>query len=140
MKGRPNLLSLAVGLALASPSLHAAGFSCPECGHHYPAFRVAEEREILRPEPKPRVPAAQTRIFADIIAERKHQDKKFGPARKLGQLKRNAILGEEVGEVARAILERDKENLREELVQVAACCVAWLEEIDAKAAAGNEGK
>jgi predicted extracellular nuclease len=29
MKGRPTLLSLAVGLALASPSLHAAGFSCP---------------------------------------------------------------------------------------------------------------
>ena len=29
MKGTPTLLSLAVGLALASPSLHAAGFSCP---------------------------------------------------------------------------------------------------------------
>jgi uncharacterized protein len=29
MKGTPTLLSLAVGLALASPSLYAAGFSCP---------------------------------------------------------------------------------------------------------------
>ncbi|MEG0009782.1 MAG: ExeM/NucH family extracellular endonuclease [Aeromonas sp.] len=29
MKGTPTLLSLAVGLALASPSLQAAGFSCP---------------------------------------------------------------------------------------------------------------
>ena len=29
MKGTPTLLSLAVGLALASPSIHAAGFSCP---------------------------------------------------------------------------------------------------------------
>ncbi|MCH7372722.1 ExeM/NucH family extracellular endonuclease [Aeromonas sp. MR16] len=29
MKGTPTLLSLAVGLALASPSVYAAGFSCP---------------------------------------------------------------------------------------------------------------
>ena len=29
MKGTRTLLSLAVGLALASPSVYAAGFSCP---------------------------------------------------------------------------------------------------------------
>ena len=29
MKGTRTLLSLAVGIALASPSVYAAGFSCP---------------------------------------------------------------------------------------------------------------
>lgn len=38
-----------------------------------------------------------------------------------------AVLTEESGEVARAVLERDHANLRTELVQVAAVAVAWLE-------------
>lgn len=38
-----------------------------------------------------------------------------------------AVLVEEVGEVARAICERDPEAMREELVQVAAVAVAWVE-------------
>ena len=37
-----------------------------------------------------------------------------------------AVLTEEVGEVARAVLERSP-SLRDELVQVAAVAVAWLE-------------
>jgi NTP pyrophosphatase (non-canonical NTP hydrolase) len=41
--------------------------------------------------------------------------------------KKLTILMEEVGEVARAILERDPYNLREELVQVAAVAIAWLQ-------------
>ena len=37
MKGTRTLLSLAVGLALASPSVYAAGFSCPrQCPHPDP--------------------------------------------------------------------------------------------------------
>ena len=36
-----------------------------------------------------------------------------------------AVLTEEIGEVARAVQERDKINLREELIQVAAVAVAW---------------
>ncbi len=43
------------------------------------------------------------------------------PAEKL------AVLAEEFGEVAKAVCEGGRENLREELVPVAACCVAWLE-------------
>lgn len=39
----------------------------------------------------------------------------------------SAILGEEAGEVAKAVLERDDQGLECELVQVAAVCVAWLE-------------
>lgn len=38
-----------------------------------------------------------------------------------------AIIIEEVGEVARAIQIRDKANLKEEIIQVAAVAVRWLE-------------
>jgi hypothetical protein len=47
-------------------------------------------------------------------------------------LLRMAVLTEEVGEVARAVMERDRDGLRAELVQVAAVAVAWIEGIDAK--------
>lgn len=40
---------------------------------------------------------------------------------------RITMLVEEIGEVARALQTNDIHNLREELVQVAAICVAWLE-------------
>jgi NTP pyrophosphatase (non-canonical NTP hydrolase) len=36
------------------------------------------------------------------------------------------VLTEEIGEVAHAILERDQENLKEELVQCAAVILEWL--------------
>lgn len=42
-------------------------------------------------------------------------------------LMRYPILAEEVGEVARAMNDGDDENMKEELVQVAALAVAWLE-------------
>lgn len=38
-----------------------------------------------------------------------------------------AVLNEEVGEVAKALLECDRDGLRTELVQVAAVSQAWLE-------------
>lgn len=38
-----------------------------------------------------------------------------------------AVLIEEAGEVARAVLTADHEALRNELIQVAAVAVAWLE-------------
>jgi hypothetical protein len=38
-----------------------------------------------------------------------------------------AVLSEEVGEVARAVLERDSVAIEKELTQVAAVAVAWLE-------------
>ena len=40
-----------------------------------------------------------------------------------------AVLTEEVGEVARAMLDGDRAGLRRELVQVAAVAVAWLESL-----------
>ena len=52
----------------------------------------------------------------------------------MSDLERLAVLTEEVGEVARAILEQSRltnddhgKELKKELVQVAAVCVAWLE-------------
>ena len=41
-----------------------------------------------------------------------------------------AVLGEEYGEVCRALLDGDAEGLRNELVQVAAVAVAWLEGLE----------
>lgn len=38
-----------------------------------------------------------------------------------------AVLSEEAGEVARAVLDGSPRDLRRELVQVAAVAVAWLE-------------
>lgn len=37
------------------------------------------------------------------------------------------VLAEEVGEVARALNDGNPDNLKDELVQVAAVCLAWLE-------------
>lgn len=37
------------------------------------------------------------------------------------------VLAEECGEVSRAVLDQDVEQLRTELIQVAAVAVAWLE-------------
>ncbi|KAA1217237.1 hypothetical protein H2653_11085 [Vibrio cholerae] len=57
------------------------------------------------------------------------QDFKWGADRNLDPLFWNAILGEEVGEVSKAILENDP-NLRNELIQVAAVAMQWVECID----------
>lgn len=47
---------------------------------------------------------------------------------------RLAILAEEFGEVARAICEGDLANMREELVQVAAVALSWVQGLDAEKA------
>ncbi len=81
-------------------------------------------------------------IWDDVMIERLRQEAlrssgKFkATCATLGEHQMNdhqclAVLGEEFGEVARAINENDsKIHLREELVQVAAVCVAWIERID----------
>jgi NTP pyrophosphatase (non-canonical NTP hydrolase) len=82
-------------------------------------------------------------ILGEIIQERVRQEAlcasgKFkascatiGP-NEMSEHECNTVLNEEVGEVARAILESDNDNLREELIQVAAVCVAWVERLDLK--------
>lgn len=78
--------------------------------------------------------AGQPEVWAAIQAERARQDAKFGWAPDTASILPGAdvhakvsVLLEEVGEVAHAVLEHDEPNLEEELVQVAAVCVAWLE-------------
>ncbi len=67
------------------------------------------------------------RILMAISAERAKQDGKWGEQNHLN-LYWLGILGEEFGEVAKALIEDDPtDHVREELVQVAAVCVAWLE-------------
>jgi NTP pyrophosphatase (non-canonical NTP hydrolase) len=67
------------------------------------------------------------RVLDDVFKERQRQNKKWGeqshdPGTWL------AILSEEIGEVSRGIL--GEPGLREELVQVAAVAVAWIENLD----------
>lgn len=68
-------------------------------------------------------------IFALIRQERAAQDAKWGANRRQSASMWLTILVEEVGEVAKAILERDLGALVHELVQVAAVTVATLEAI-----------
>ena len=81
-------------------------------------------------------------IHAAIMDERERQGEKWGKdhpwgsgdcsSNNVSQVVKSAVLQEECGEVARAVLDVDPENLREELVQVAAVAVAWLESMGAK--------
>lgn len=76
-------------------------------------------------------------IYRAIDAERDRQsllwmrehDWGFGDCSSLNlpAITKAVVLGEEVGEVHRAVLNRDNDELRAELVQVAAVAVAWLE-------------
>lgn len=71
----------------------------------------------------------QREILGDIITERLKQDAKF-PEEENTDERWYAILGEEFGEIGRAILTEDRANLREELIQLAAVSVAWVEIMD----------
>jgi NTP pyrophosphatase (non-canonical NTP hydrolase) len=68
-------------------------------------------------------------ILIEVGEERARQDAKWGIQDHI-PLKWNAILGEEFGEVSKAILENDQTNYREELIQVAAVAIAAIENLD----------
>lgn len=74
----------------------------------------------------------QTAILLDILRERLKQDEKWGANRDLDDKTWLAILVEEVGETAMAMLDHDG-TVREELIQVAAVALAWLECLDRNA-------
>lgn len=76
--------------------------------------------------------------LVDVFDERVSQDEKWG-VQEHDDYVWNAILGEEVGEVAQALIDHefkgtDHKDVRAELVQVAAVAVAWIEAIDRRAA------
>ena len=71
---------------------------------------------------------SQETVFAAIRGERLRQDTKWGTDFK-GRTDEKwlTILAEEFGEVAEAMLRDDDYDIEEELIQVAAVCVSWLE-------------
>jgi hypothetical protein len=76
-------------------------------------------------------------IFAAIDLERDRQADTWGGPHRWGEgdcssplvdeTVKAAVLAEECGEVAHAVLEADHAAMRTELIQVAAVAVAWLE-------------
>lgn len=83
--------------------------------------------------PVPMPTRASMGIVARVLAERQRQDAAWGPADRRGYAPETwlAVLTEEVGEVARAILERKPSDAAAELIQVAAVAIAALEAIEA---------
>lgn len=61
-----------------------------------------------------------------IRQERERQDEKWGEQNHLPSMWM-LIAQEEMGEVAKAILERKPDEYRQELIQAAAVLTAWLE-------------
>lgn len=74
-------------------------------------------------------PVKENPVLAEVDNERNMQDLKWGEQNH-EPLMWLAILGEEVGEVNRAVLEGDLANYREELIQVAAVAIAAVEALD----------
>ena len=65
--------------------------------------------------------------FTSIDEERERQDKKFG-VQNHGDLYWLAILTEEVGEAAQAVIqERTYEEVEKEMLHIAAVAVSWIE-------------
>jgi len=80
----------------------------------------------------------QTQIFALIAKERERQDKKHPLPNGFPKDLRSEILMEEVGEVAKARLERDTVQMRKELIEVAATAVRWIEIMDMESIEGMD--
>jgi NTP pyrophosphatase (non-canonical NTP hydrolase) len=74
----------------------------------------------------------------EIVNERARQDERWGPQQfeRIGPWETLAVLTEELGEIARVLNDHGAVRtvgadglgeLRTELTQLAACCLAWLE-------------
>ena len=64
--------------------------------------------------------------LCDVMAERQHQDEIRG-SQEHDDLYWYAVLSKEVGEVASALTEKTEAEQYQEIVQVAAVALAWLE-------------
>lgn len=73
---------------------------------------------------------AQEKVLQEVAAERERQDAKWGAQRTLPADTWIRILGEEYGEVCKAVNENNPHDYRAELVQVAAVAVAAIEALD----------
>lgn len=79
-----------------------------------------------------------TYIFSLILQERQRQEHLLKQGKfpftcanpEISDIQKLPVLGEEFGEVSKAINEQQSiEELKSELIQVAAVCVAWLESL-----------
>jgi len=69
-----------------------------------------------------------------ISEEMNRQDKKWGPQQNLTEERWHLFISEEVGEVAKAINDKEpKRNLVMELIQTAALCIQFVERIESGA-------
>lgn len=89
----------------------------------------------------PVAPDAGVRVLLDVLRERAAQDAKWGEQNH-DDFVWGGILGEEVGEACQAALHDrfggdHAGTLRDELVQVAAVAVQWIECLDRRAASGE---
>lgn len=87
---------------------------------------------------RPSFPPSRLAALLAVDAERDRQDVQWPAPDGFNDALALAILVEEVGEVAQAQLMAaidggDTDHLREELVQVAAVAVRWLEHLDEQA-------
>ncbi|KKL88784.1 hypothetical protein LCGC14_1921240 [marine sediment metagenome] len=87
------------------------------------------QEPFIRPINKTINPTEQLAIFDEIAEERKRQDAEWDEQNHHPH-KWTDILMEEVGEVSKALLEGSLLTCRDELIQVAAVCVAMIESLD----------
>ena len=93
---------------------------------------MASERPtpVTLPEGIPTSGEYRRGALADILRERTRQDVRWGVSRNLHPQLWLAVLAEEMGEVAQAILKGERDNYRTELVQVAAVALAAIQDWD----------
>lgn len=84
--------------------------------------------DVLEKKAKPVIEHRSTEAMDSVIREMYEQDRVHGAQRHQSPAVWFPIFVEEVGEVGTAMQE--KSNLREELVQVAAVALQWIEDID----------
>lgn len=89
------------------------------------------EQAVAAPNPAKMGGTWRTEVLIEHLrAERKRQDAKWGAERDLSDGEWLKIIVEELGEVAKASLEREGHEARiEELVQVAAVALAWADNV-----------
>ena len=75
----------------------------------------------------------QTDLVQHILMERDRQDEKHGAQRDANDFYMQAALNEEVLEASKALFDRKADELRDELVQVAAMALKWLEILEYRA-------
>ena len=85
--------------------------------------------KTLSPEDKETLDRAFERYVPELYAERTRQIHKWGSGI-VNLAEYYVVLGEEFGEVGRALLESDYDNLRTELTQLAACCLRMKQIMD----------